>query len=119
MKWNKQGFDLNRGNRTSLIAKFNNSDFWFDYVAITWTGNQIETFREIGKMFGSESVEVKPQYDENGNPVEPEANTLTAIRLPDENGEMVYKFRQELEVDEGCRRQFKYFELDTILKKEN
>ena len=79
MKWYKHDFDIARGNRTILIAKYDNSDYWFDYWAFTWTGAQLEIFREIGKLFNSKTVEVKPLYDNDGKLNESEENVITII----------------------------------------
>ena len=86
MKWYKHDFDIARGNRTILIAKYDNSDYWFDYWAFTWTGAQLEIFREIGKLFNSKTVEVKPLYDNDGKLNESEETVITIITFTDSTG---------------------------------
>lgn len=112
MRWIKNGFTEERGNLMGLIAKFDTSDYWFTYQAMTWTGEQIKIFRRIGKILGANNVEVKPYWNEVKN--EPaESYLITIIEFYDGT----VKFRHEFELRNDRKRRFKYFTVEELLKK--
>ncbi|MBR1951864.1 MAG: hypothetical protein IKA32_04770 [Lentisphaeria bacterium] len=112
MKWNKNNVTTERRNWQIVIAKFDTSDYWFATAYTGWTGSQIETFRRAGKLLNAKTVEIKYNFDDNDIPTEPEENIITILEKYD--GTTV--FRQELDVPEGAKREFKYYELKDLLK---
>lgn len=112
MKWNKNNVTTERGNWRPLIAKFNNSDFWFTTDYMGWTGSYIATFRRIGKLIGATNIEVKYMYDDKDEIVESAKNIIQVVEFYDGS----VKFRQELDVPAGSKREFKYYELGNLIK---
>ena len=116
MKWIRNNVTTELGNHRSLIAKFDTSDYWFCYYANAWTGRQFTVFREVARMFGASTIEIKYQYDENDQLSEPEGNIITIVNYVSEEGLEITKFRIELDVQEGQKRKFKYFTIDELKK---
>ena len=116
MKWIRNNVTTERGNHRSLIAKFDTSDYWFCYYANAWTGRQFTVFREVARMFGASTIEIKYQYDENDQLSEPEENIVTIVNYVSEEGLEITKFRKELDVQEGQKRKLKYFTIDELKK---
>ena len=112
MKWNKNNVTTERRNWQTVIAKFDTSDYWFTTAYCGWIGSQIETFRRAGKLLNASTIEIKYNFDDDCNPTEPEENIIKVVESYD--GTM--KFRQELDVPEGAKREFKYYELKDLLK---
>lgn len=113
MKWIRNNVTTELGNHRSLIAKFDTSDYWFCYYANAWTGRQFTVFREVARMFDASRIEVK--Y-ENDKPIESEENIITIVQYVSENDVEITKFRIELDVPEGNKREFKYFTIDELKK---
>lgn len=107
MKWiNTDNVEFTRGNHARLMVKFDNSNVWLepDYYCTT---NTFKSFvRKLGNIYNSKVAEIK-LFDK----------VYTPIEVVEHNGE--YKFRHELKVPDGERRQFKYYEESEIWKISN
>lgn len=114
MKWIRNNVTTERGNYRCLLAKFDTSDYWFCYDANAWTGRQIMAFREAASQLGASTIEIKYQYDENDQLSEPEENIVTIVNYVSEEGLEITKFRKELDVTEGKKREFKYFTVEEL-----
>lgn len=114
MKWIRNNVTTERGNYRCLLAKFDTSDYWFCYDANAWTGRQIMAFRKAASLLGASKIEIKYQYDENDQPSEPEENIVTVVHCVSEEGVEIMKFRKELDVPEGNKREFKYFTVEEL-----
>lgn len=114
LKWIKNDVTTERRNSRCLIAKFDTSDYWFCYYANAWTGLQIKVFREVAKMFDASQIEIKYEYDENDQLTEPEENIISIVSYISVDNVKIKKFRVELDVPEGHRREFKYFTVEEL-----
>lgn len=114
MKWIRNNVTTERGNYRCLLAKFDTSDYWFCYDANAWTGRQIMAFRKAASLLGASTIEIKYQYDENVQLSEPEGNIITIVQYVSEEGVEIMKFRKELDVPEGNKREFKYFTVEEL-----
>lgn len=114
MKWNKNNVTTELGNHRCLIAKFDTSAYWFCYYANAWTGRQIIIFHDVAILLGASTIEIKYQYDENDKLSEPEENIITIVHYESEEGLGITKFRKELDVPEGNKREFKYFTVEEL-----
>ena len=114
MKWIKNNVTTERGNHRCLLAKFDTSDYWFCYDANAWTGCQIMAFWKAASLLGASTIEIKYQYDENDQLSEPEENIITIVNYVSEEGFEITKFRKELDVPEGNKREFKYFTVEEL-----
>lgn len=65
------------------------------------------SIRKLAQAYGVKSVTIKPFYDDND--IQTETQLVDYVNLS--SG---YKFRNELAVKEGERRQFKYYEESEI-----
>lgn len=107
IKWNCKDVNFSRGNYTPLVAKFNNSRVWLNVPVIMTTQAFRSSIRRLAQAYGAKTVTVKPFYDDND--IQTETQVVDFISLS--NG---YKFRNELAVKEGERRQFKLYEESEI-----
>ena len=114
MKWIRNNVTTERGNHRCLLAKFDTSDYWFCYDANAWTGCQIMAFWKAASLLGASTIEIKYQYDENDQLSEPEENIVTIVNYVSEEGLEITKFRKELDVPEGNKREFKYFTVEEL-----
>ena len=114
MKWIRNNVTTERGNHRCLLAKFDTSDYWFCYDANAWTGCQIMAFWKAASLLGASTIEIKYQYDENDQLSEPEENIITIVNYVSEEGLEITKFRKELDVPEGNKREFKYFTVEEL-----
>lgn len=112
IKWTNRNVSFHRGNCRCVIAKFDNSNYWFDVHFSCWTGLQRDIFKEVGTLYGSTTCEIKYMLDDDSIEFsEPVNNIITIVQL--DSG---FRFRQELDVPEGTLRQFKYFKPEDIFK---
>lgn len=74
LKWNMNNVVSARGNTLSCIAKFDNCRVWLEGNAIMSVQTFKQDIREIAKLYGAKSVEVKYLH------VDDEAGTLTEVR---------------------------------------
>ncbi len=115
LKWNRHNVTTERHNWRIVIARFDVSDYWFGYYAVSWTGSQIAVFRKVARLFEASSVEVKYGYDDDDRLTEPEERIITVVDYTKEDGTEVLEFRRELEVPEGARRRFRRYTVDELL----
>lgn len=109
MKWNTNDVNFNRGNYRPVIAKFDNSKCWLRIPAMTTTSSARSTFRKLGEYYNSEFVEVKYFYNDNDERTE--SNVVDFLNICSR-----YIFRNELDVESGCQRQFKKYEESDIFE---
>jgi hypothetical protein len=107
LKWNCEGVNFSRGNHEPLIAKFDNSKVWLNPTSMMTTQAFKSSIRRLAQAYGANSVTVKPFFSDNG--VQTETQLVDYINLSPG-----YKFRNELSVKEGERRQFRYYEESEI-----
>lgn len=102
MKWvNPDNIEFTRGNHSRLMVKFDNSNVWLE-PDFCCTANTFKTFaRKLGNIYGSKVAEVRL--------FEPVCNPVEAFEY---NGE--FTFRQEMQVPDGERRKFKYYDESEI-----
>lgn len=112
LKLFKNDVDTRKSNQRCVIAKFDTSDFWFGYFKMAWTGTQIEVYRKAAQMLGASSMEIKYEFTDLGDMVEPESQIITIADHEDS-----LKFFQELEAPEGTPRKFRYYAVEELLKR--
>lgn len=113
IKWAKSNVTFNRGNHEPCIFKFNNSKVWFNSCSCCTTQTIKAIARRMAKHYKADVVEIKYLWNEDGTTSEPRENVVDFI---DDYWGEDYKFRIELPVKEGERRQFKYFDETEIFE---
>lgn len=109
LKWTLNDISFNRGNYRPVIARFNNSKCWLGIPAMTTTSSARVMFRELAIAYGATSVELKYFYDDTDQ--QTEFDVVDFLKLS-----AGYKFRNELQVPAGTRRQFKEYPADQIFE---
>lgn len=115
LKWIKNGVTTERGNHRVLFAKFDTCEYYFQYRCNCWTGYQIKIFREVASLFNASAIEIKYGWNDYYNPTEDLDKVITIVDLRDIGKEI--KFRKELPVPEGHRREFQYFNIKELCDK--
>lgn len=109
IKWTLNNISFNRCNYRPVIAHFNNSIHWFRIPAMTTTSSARAIFRELANTYGATSVELKYFYDDVDQPTETDVVDFLKLSAG-------YKFRNELQVPDGTRRQFvEYLEKEVFI----
>lgn len=98
---------FNRSNYRPLIARFNNSKCWLGIPAMTTTSGFRSSVRALAAAYGANEVELKYFYDNEDQ--QTETNVVDFLLLS-----TGYIFRNELNVPDGCRRQFKKYSINDI-----
>lgn len=112
IKWINEGNVLfNRGNYEPCIFKFDNSKVWFNSNAICTTQSIKSMARRMAQHYNAKKITIKYLWIDDKHTSEPRENVVDFI--DDYYGEN-YKFRIELPVKEGEKRQFRYFEESEI-----
>lgn len=109
IKWTLNDISFNRGNYRPVIARFNNSKCWLGIPAMTTTSSARAMFRELAIAYGATAVELKYFYDDMDQ--QTETDVVDFLKLS-----TGYKFRNELQVPAGTRRQFKEYTADQIFE---
>ena len=99
IKWTLNDVSFNRSNYRPVIARFNNSKHWLGIPAMTTTSSARAMFRELASAYGATSVELKYFYNDMDQ--QTETDVVDFLKLS-----TGYKFRNELQVPAGTRRQF-------------
>lgn len=107
---NESNVQFNIGNYEPCIFKFDNSKVWFNSNAICTTQSIKSMARRMAQHYNAKEITIKYLWNENET-TEPRENVVDF--LDDYWGEE-YKFRIELPVKEGEKRQFRYFEESEI-----
>lgn len=63
MKWENNGITYKRGNYEVLVARYDDSDFWFMPRALMTQQRAKHRFLELGKAIGAKRVEVREVGD--------------------------------------------------------
>jgi hypothetical protein len=112
IKWiNESNVRLNRGNYEPCIFKFDNSKVWFNSISICTTQSIKSIAKKMARHYNAKEVTIKYLWIDDKHTSEPRENVVDFI--DDYYGEN-YKFRIELPVKEGEKRQFRYFEESEI-----
>lgn len=99
LKWNEDKASNYRGNFTPMLFKFDNSPHIFGFDAYMSYKTFKPLVRKMAQQFGAKEVTV---FEDNGTA------TMTVNAWLTEEGE-TFRFKRELPVAEGERRQFKFF----------
>ena len=99
IKWTLNDISFNRSNYRPVIARFNNSKHWLGIPAMTTTSSARVMFRELASAYGATSGELKYFYNDMDQ--QTETDVVDFLKLS-----TGYKFRNELRVPAGTRRQF-------------
>lgn len=114
LKWiNESNVQFNRGNYEPCIFKFDNSKMWFNSTAICTTQSIKSMARKMAQHYNAKEIIIKYLWIDDKHTSELRKNVVDFI--DDYYGEN-YKFRIELPVKEGEKRQFRYFEKSEIFK---
>jgi hypothetical protein len=93
-----------RGNFEPMCFKLDNSNYIFCFNAYMSYKCFKSKVREVAQAFNSKVVEIMEEY-QNGKQI---SNMIIVTGLEE------YKFRIELDVPEGARRQFKWYNVNEI-----
>lgn len=114
LKWiNESNVQFNRGNYEPCIFKFDNSKVWFNSTEICSTQSIKSMARKMAQHYNAKEIIIKYLWIDDKHTSEQRENVVDFI--DDWYGEN-YKFRIELTVKEGEKRQFRYFEKSEIFK---
>ena len=107
IKWTMNDVTFQRSNYREVIARFDNSKCWLRIPAYTTTSAFKSLIRELAIAYSAKTIELKYFFDDNDH--QTETNVVDFLKLS--SG---YIFRNELNVPEGCRRQFREYEPSKI-----
>lgn len=107
--------EFNRGNHNPTIFKLDNCNVWFspNYFCTTQT---LRTFaKRVGRYYNAKSITFKYVFTKDGT-LEP-VNVVEVLEIHTDDT-YTYKFRTALPVQNGQKRQFKYFTEEQLFTKE-
>lgn len=109
MKWDCGNVDFRRANYYQLVAEFDNCESLISPEATMSTQAAKSYFRRIGKQFGAKTIKVVYYCD-----IPKDVRDKIIWVYTGADGE--FKFRTEIDVPEGTKRQFIYYEPTAIFK---
>ncbi|HBG2115412.1 hypothetical protein ACRVX5_02990 [Clostridioides difficile] len=105
IKWNENKKDNYRGNFTKKSFKFNNSDKIFCLDTIVSYKSLKQYLKEIAELIGANEITILSEVPENSISIN--------FRYSDD-GKIILKFRREIDVEEGCKRKFEYYDKNVL-----
>ncbi|MDV9712360.1 hypothetical protein RHG40_19705 [Clostridioides difficile] len=109
IKWNENKKDNYRGNFTKKSFKFNNSDKIFCLDTIVSYKSLKQYLKEIAELVGANEITILNEVPENSISIN--------FRYSDD-GKLILKFRREIDVEEGCKRKFEYYDKNSLFNKQ-
>lgn len=106
IKWIEDKTENYRGNHNSKLFKVNNSNYIFGFNACMTYKTFKSLVKEFAQKYNSNTVEV---LEDNG-----QYTMIVCSRYNYDNEKYDFLFRIELSVEEGQKRQFKYYKESDI-----
>lgn len=109
IKWNENKKDNYRGNFTKKSFKFNNSDKIFCLDTIVSYKSLKQYLKEIAELVGANEITIL-------NEIPKDAMSINFHYDNDEK--LILKFKREIDVEEGCKREFGYYDKSVLFNKQ-
>jgi len=106
IKWIEDKTENYRGNHSPKLFKVNNSNYIFGFNACMTYKSFKSLVKEFAQKYNSNTVEI---IEDNG-----QCNMIVCARFNNDTEKYDFIFRIELPVNDGERRQFKYYEESVI-----
>ncbi|HEK4562023.1 TPA: hypothetical protein SOK41_002129 [Clostridioides difficile] len=109
IKWNENKKDNYRGNFTKKSFKFNNSDKIFCLDTIVSYKSLKQYLKEIAELVGANEITILNEVPENSISINFHYN---------DDRKLILKFKREIDVEEGCKREFEYYDKNVLFNKQ-
>ncbi|HBF0595621.1 TPA: hypothetical protein KNN84_003669 [Clostridioides difficile] len=109
IKWNENKKDNYRGNFTKKSFKFNNSDKIFCLDTVVSYKSLKQYLKEIAELVGANEITILNEIPEN---------SISINFHYSDDGKLILKFRREIDVEEGCKRKFEYYDKNYLFNKQ-
>ncbi|WP_421743842.1 hypothetical protein [Clostridioides difficile] len=109
IKWNENKKDNYRGNFTKKSFKFNNSDKTFCLDTVVSYKSLKQYLKEIAELVKANEITILNEIPKDA----------ISINFHYDNDEkLILKFRREIDVEEGCKREFEYYDKSVLFNKQ-
>ncbi|MCE4883758.1 hypothetical protein LW316_09490 [Clostridioides difficile] len=108
IKWNENKEDNYRGNFSKKSFKFNNSDKTFCLDTIVSYKSLKHYLREIAELVRANEITILNEVLED---------SININFHYDDAGKLILRFRREIDVEEGCKRKFEYYDKSLLFHK--
>ncbi|MCC0653674.1 hypothetical protein [Clostridioides sp. ES-S-0001-03] len=105
IKWNENKEDNYRGNFSKKSFKFNNSDKTFCLDTIVSYKSLKQYLKEITELIGANEITILSEVPED---------SISINFYCDDDRKLILKFRREIDVEEGCKREFEYYDKNVL-----
>lgn len=109
IKWIESKSEIFRGNWTQMLFKVDNSNHIFGFCAVMTYKGFKSLCRAFAQKYGCRCIEIMPD--------EGQCTMGVLHYFSSEQNKEVWEFRIELDVPEGSRREFTYFDECEIFNK--
>ncbi|MCU5977939.1 hypothetical protein [Clostridioides difficile] len=109
IKWNENKKHNYRGNFTKKSFKFNNSNKIFCLDTVVSYKSLKQYLKEIAELVGANEITILSEIPEN---------SISINFHYDNDGKLILKFRREIDVEEGCKRKFEYYDKSVLFDKQ-
>ncbi|HGS9339269.1 TPA: hypothetical protein ACMU6X_000465 [Clostridioides difficile] len=109
IKWNENKEDNYRGNFSKKSFKFNNSDKTFCLDTIVSYKSLKQYLREIAELVGANEITILNVVSKDSISINFHYNDA---------GKLILKFRREIDVEEGYKREFEYYDKNVLFNKQ-
>lgn len=109
IKWNENKKDNYRGNFTKKSFKFNNSDKIFCLDTVVSYKSLKQYLKEIAELVKANEITILSEVPEN---------SISINFHYSDDGKLILKFRREIDVEEGCKRKFEYYDKSVLFDKQ-
>ncbi|MCC0670800.1 hypothetical protein IC216_02225 [Clostridioides sp. ES-S-0145-01] len=109
IKWNENKEDNYRGNFSKKSFKFNNSDKIFCLDTIVSYKSLKQYLREIAELVRANEITILNEVPEN---------SISINFYYNDDGKLILNFRREIDVEEGCKREFEYYDKNVLFNKQ-
>ncbi|WP_102834065.1 hypothetical protein [Clostridioides difficile] len=109
IKWNENKKDNYRGNFTKKSFKFNNSDKIFCLDTVVSYKSLKQYLKEIAELVKANEITILNEIPKDA---------ISINFHYDNDGKLILKFRREIDVEEGCKRKFEYYDKSVLFDKQ-
>ncbi|MCC0639919.1 hypothetical protein [Clostridioides sp. ES-S-0049-03] len=109
IKWNENKEDNYRGNFSKKSFKFNNSDKTFCLDTIVSYKSLKQYLREIAELVGANEITILNIVSKD---------SISINFHYDDAGKLILRFRREIDVEEGYKREFEYYDKNVLFNKQ-
>ncbi|UWD42752.1 hypothetical protein NYF05_07200 [Clostridioides difficile] len=109
IKWNENKKDNYKGNFTKKSFKFNNGDKIFCLDTVVSYKSLKQYLKEIAELIGANEITILSEVPEN---------SISINFHYSDDGKLILKFRREIDVEEGYKREFEYYDKSVLFNKQ-